>query len=172
MNQALIDSGKLAVLIGRIGKHCAAYKAMVQTAAIQCIGYAIVHGNVMPARRLLDAVSKHHTRALTAFFEVNGNFAYDKVAKELVFKKVYAPEFFGDVLVSTLAKGKNWECFAPKVEPKSMYDVEEAFDKFIKSFDNAVKAGKEIEHAELIDFVTEAKAKYSGAMQDRINAEE
>lgn len=167
----LMNSGKLTTLIGAIGKRVASTRESIHAAAIQCIGYASIHGDIMHGVRLLENIPKQQRQALVTFFERNGNFAWDKTAKSLVFKRTFAAESFTDELVVTLTKGKSWDDYSKTPEIKSDYDVEAQFDKFIKSYENAVKAGKTIEHRELVDFVLEAKAAYSGAMQDKKNEE-
>jgi hypothetical protein len=162
----LIDSGKLTQLIGAIGKRVASTRESIQYAAIQCIGFASVHGDIMHGVRLFENVSKHHQASLVAFLEREGNFAWDKTAKSLVYRKTFAAESFDDARVETLTKGKKWDEYSRPQAVVSMFDVEEQVSKLIKAYENAVKAGKEIKNRGLLDAVLEAKAAYSGSEQD------
>jgi len=164
----LIDSGKLTQIIGAIGKRVASTRESIQYAAIQCIGYASVHGDIMHGVRLLDNVSKHHRASLVAFFEKEGNFAWDKKASALTFRKTFAAESFDEARVTALSKGKKWDEYSRPQAVVSMFDVEEQVGKLIKAYENAVKAGKEIKNRPLLDALLETKAAYSGSKQDAV----
>lgn len=164
----LISSAQLTTTIGRIGKHVQGSLNMIHNAAIQCIGYASVHGDIMHGVRLLEAVSKHHKQALVAFFEREGNFRWDKDAKALTFKRVFAAESFTDERVATLTKGKRFDAYSKPAEIKSEFDMEEKLDALLKSYTKAVADGKTILNESLFKAVKEAKAAWSGSQQDAL----
>jgi hypothetical protein len=167
---SLTDSARLTRQIANVTAHKERATLIVQEVAIQCIGYSVIHGDIMHGVRLLNGVSKHQKGALVAFFEKEGNFAWDKAGKTFVFKPTFTAESFDQSRADALSKGKVWEKYSKPATIVSTYDVQDQVRKLLRSYEIAVEAGKVIENAELIDMVSEVNAKFSGMMQDRTTA--
>jgi hypothetical protein len=86
------DCTKLNTLITRIGKAVTAIVRDISVAAASSVVHALVHGDVAPARNLINAMggraeSAFRTNALITYFEAFGPFVWDKEEKQLVYSK-------------------------------------------------------------------------------------
>jgi len=132
---------------------------MIQAAAVQAIGQSIVHRNATPANQLVDAM--HHglrKDSLVKFLEVHGCLAWIKGEKKFAFFEVKDAKF--DSAIKDELMKSPWSRAVKAPEVKSIYDVEEALERFLKSCESAIKSGKTMKHSELYDEVKLTMARY------------
>lgn len=139
--------------IAHVSRTAGVYSMRVQEAAVHCIGHAIAHGDVTLATDLVNAVRKHDKAIIVAFFEQNGPFAWDK---QLGFRK--NKDWQGSFTPESIP---NWENAKKPIEPKSMYDVDEALDRFLKTVQAQIAKAQTVKNRELLAFVEEAQASYN-----------
>lgn len=152
----LMKPKQISTAIAAIVGHKAAYVQSVQDCAVQVIGHAIKHGDVTLATDLVGAARKHDAHILVAFLEQNGPFRYQKATKAFEKNKAWVGEFNPETLL-------HWETGKPVAEPKSLFDVDEAFDRFLKTCHGQLKSAKSTKNAALLVVLEDAQAKYNAA---------
>lgn len=159
-----VAAAEVLKFIASVSRTAGAYSKAVQVAAIHCIAHAIEHGDVTLATRLVAAVRKHDKALIVAFFEQNGPFAYQKDDSSFLKNKNWKGEFKGE-------ETPHWESAKKPVEPKSMFDVDEALDKFLKSCHAQLKKAKSTKNAELLTLVEVVQAQYNSAKMSQQSKE-
>ena len=160
----LMKPKQISAAIATVVGHKAAYVQSVQDCAVQVIGHAIKHGDVTLATDLVDAARKHDAHILVAFFEANGPFRYQKASKSFEKNKAWVGVFNPETL-------PHWETGKPVAEPKSMFDVDEAFDRFLKTCHAQLKSAKATKNADLLVILEDAQAKYNAACNSALAAQ-
>ena len=127
--------------IGNIGKAAKKLTADIQETAVDCALHAVQHGDVTLADQLVDALGKGLRRAsLRAWFERNAcmylpkgkdKFAYDGERAKTMRA---IPE--AELRESLMAMP--WEEAKAEEPIVSVFDVSEAFDKFLKRIEKQV----------------------------------
>jgi hypothetical protein len=139
-----IMSNKTDILkrIGSIGKRANALRLEVQEVATDCALHAVQHGDVTLADQLVEALGKGMRRAsLRAWFEKNTPMYLPKGKDKFAFDSDRAKEMREvglDVVREQLA-ALPWEEAKPEEAVVSVFDVEQAFDKFMKRIDATIK---------------------------------
>lgn len=148
------ELSKLITAIGRIGKKT---DEMIQDAAVNAIGYSIVHGDVRFGQQLLDNLPQGSRRqALVTYFEKFGQFVWMSTDKKLKFFKRDDIQFDEEFLAH-----RKWYD-EKKENVVSMLDVQAMVDKLIKKVEQAIeKGGIEIKHSALLDELKLASATYN-----------
>lgn len=161
----LMQSGALTKLIGLIGKRGTQVSNMIQVAAIQAIGYSIVHGDIGFGQRLYDAMPAGTRKdSLMAYLELNGHFAVEGKGKaaKIVFKN-RERTFDPDAL-----KLKHWNDAKRESVHKSVFDVSEEFDKFFRRMKKlADDATMQVKHKELLGALLITASKFNAEEFDR-----
>lgn len=159
-----MDKALILKNIGAIGKAALKLTASVQVTAVACAMHAVEHGDVTLADQLVDALGKGMRRAsLRAWFEKQAPmylpqgktvFAFDKErAKEL--RKLSAEDL--EAKLNSLA----WEEAKPEAPVVSVFDVQDAFDKFMKRVEKQVaEAGVTVRNRELLEELSQTVAVY------------
>ncbi len=164
----LMEAGKLAKLIGVIGRQKVRQENMIQTAAIQSIAQSIVHRNSTPAAQLYSILGGSTRRdSLLAYFERFGNLAWSKVDSKVNFFDVAAVlkrdalEWTDDY--ASQVSAVLWYKAKPEPVVKSVFDVSDAVEKLIASCERAIKKGTAIRDVELFDDVAAVFYRYRAA---------
>lgn len=143
----ITDTSKLNTLIDSIKKRGNTLQDDIHRAACSIIAHVVAHGDVMPARRLVDAVPQMTRKnALLAWFEQYGPLRYDTDSKELVYDKTKKDS----VDIDSAKLVPFWE-YKQEAEYKGMDFVAE-LAKLVK---RAEKARKEYGDSELTKIPTE-----------------
>lgn len=156
------------------GKLCAAVMKSqrktdkdLQALAIVAVAYSIQHGDVQPGNRLLDAMQGSLRKdAMVAYLERFGNFAYMKSDKKLAFFKT--DKVWDDEYAETLTDGIMWHEAKKAAEPVSMYDVDAAFDKFMKNLDQKINGGVEVKNVKLREHLLAAQQAYHNELHREV----
>lgn len=146
MKFKLIKTAQFNALCAEIGKATGTLRAQVQTAAVVAVGYSMMHRDTGAANRLIDSIAHHKTirrDSLIAFLEKFGALRWDNASKTLAFRERTDEAVFDDEYVALMSENQ-WTEAKKEPEPKSMYDIEDAAAKFIKTMhkyadDSAIK---------------------------------
>jgi hypothetical protein len=161
MAKALIPQADLIKRIGAIGKASARLTRDIQEAAVNAIGYSIIHGDITIGQRLYDALGTAMRRqSLVSFFEKHGQFCWSSSEKKFVFYKVEGIQFDYDGLM-----GMPWD-EAKKEAIVSDLDVEDMVKRMIKRIENAIEKGVEVKHKDLYSDLTHTLARYHAELSD------
>lgn len=165
---ALMQSADLIKKIGSIGRATAKLTKDIQLAAVNAVGYSIVHGDVTIAQRLFDAVGTTVRRqSLVSFFEKYGQLCYSTVEKKFVFFKVEGIEFNEAKLMAT-----PWQD-AKKEALVSELDASDLVAKLIKRIESNIEKKVTVKHSALLDDLKIMYAQYLQAeAEDAEQAEE
>lgn len=165
---ALMQSADLIKKIGSIGRATAKLTKDIQLAAVNAVGYSIVHGDVTIAQRLFDAVGTTVRRqSLVSFFEKYGQLCYSTVEKKFVFFKVEGIEFNEAKLMAT-----PWQD-AKKEALVSELDASDLVAKLIKRIESSIEKKVTVKHSALLDDLKIMYAQYLQAeAEDAEQAEE
>lgn len=140
----------------------------LQKLAIAAIGYSIVHGDVQPANRVLDAMQGSLRKdAMVAYLEKHGNMAYMTTDKKFA-HFADAGQVWDEDYADELAEGPMWHEAKKATEPNSIYDVDAAVGKVLKQIENAIKGGKDVKNAALREYLIDAVAKYHSTLHTTI----
>jgi hypothetical protein len=169
-----MDKAQILKTIGSIGKAATKLTKDIQTCAVGCVEHAVKHGDVTLADQLVDALGKGMRKAsLRAWFETNGPMFIAKGKDKFSFDKDRRGQWDGFREAELLAKP--WEEAKPEEKVVSVFDVSEAFDKFMKRVESMAKDGEvQVRNRELMDMLIQASADYHGdkAAKARINVTE
>lgn len=159
MKIKLMEGKVLAKLIGQIGEARVKLDEQVQIACVQVIAQSVVHSNTTPGNSLIDAVSKHHKATVVTYLEKFGNFAWDRKADKLAFKRVFEREAIEEC-IEAIGDAKWYDAKKP---PKvvSQYDVAEELAGFFDRMRKAAKKGITLVNKPVMDA---AEAAYNAAM--------
>ena len=135
-------------------------RAVIQDVAVQAVAHSIEHRNIAIGVSLYNALNNADRRdSLVKYLETYGNFAWMKSEKSFAFFEATMK----DTLTGEVAPLEWTEQYAAKVaanhwseakkEPEvlSVYDVEEAFRKFIAGISKKAKEGTQIQHEDLLN---------------------
>ena len=165
MAKALIPQADLIKRIGAIGKASARLTRDIQEAAVNAIGYSIIHGDITIGQRLYEAVgSAVRRQSLVSFFEKHGQFCWSSSEKKFVFYKVEGIHFDYDALM-----GLPWE-EAKKEAIVSDLDVADMVTKLIKRIENGISKGVEVKHKDLYSDLTHCLARYRADLDSEMPA--
>lgn len=158
-----MDKAQILKNIGAIGRKAASLTKDIQTTAVGCVEHAIKHGDVTLADQLVDALGKGMRRAsLRAWFETNGPMFIAKGKTTFSFDKERRGQW--DALRESELLAKPWEEAKPEPEVVSVFDVSEAFDKFMKRLESVTKDGEvQVRNRELMDMLIQASSDYHSA---------
>ena len=155
---ALKSISELSKVIASIKSSGARLDKAIQSAAVQAIGYSVVHRDVRPANDLYNAMPNGSRRAsLVAFLEKHGNFCYMTTEKSFQFFENNNAQF-DDVAEKELLSTPWHE--AKKEVIVSEYDVDKSFQRFLKQVEKAIADGVEVKGIEKFKALKEANAKY------------
>lgn len=154
----LLDTKAFAELCKKVMRQQRILDGQLHELAVNAIGYSIIHGDVQPANRVIDAMQNSLRKdAMVAYLEKFGQVAWMKADKKFVFYKVEGITFDPEELLD----GIKWHEAKKANEPVSQYDVEAAFDKFMKTVERTLKDGKvEVKNKELVQHLRNASAHY------------
>ena len=160
---ALLNTSELNKKIAEIGKASTRLTQNIQVAAVNAIGYSIIHGDVTIGQRLYDALGTAMRRqSLVTFFEKYGQFMWSNGEKKLVFCKVEGIQFNPDLLM-----GMPWD-EAKRETIVSSLDVEDMVKKLIKKIEGAIEKGTEVKHKDLYSDLTHTLARYHTEQADAV----
>ncbi len=168
MQFKLLEVSELAKSIASIGTQRAQSDVQVQAAALQCIAQSIVHRNITPGRDLLAALGKGSRRdALVKYFELFGNFAWDRKEKNLIFHDAKLVKEKLDEQIEKAAK-MSWHDAVKPAAPKSIYDAEDMISKALGAVKRALKDPHvTVKNIEVFDAVYAAYADALGKLAMR-----
>lgn len=158
-----MDIKQLMQAIGRIGKAAAKLTKDVQVVAVECAIHAVQHGNVTPANELVASLGKGLRRAsLRAWFETNTPMFIPKGKDTFGFDSERAKEMKKDIpALRERLMALPWEEAKPEEKTVSVFDVSDAFDKFIKRVEGMVKdANVSVRNKELLDLLNQQASIY------------
>jgi hypothetical protein len=150
----LKSAAELMLSIAGVRVASAAYVGTVQECVVHVIGHAIQHGDVTAATELVNAVRKHDAPIVVSFFEKHGPFRWQKADKAFEKNKAWKGEFNPEALPS-------WETGKPIPQIKSVFDADEAFDRFIKSARATASKAKSVKNLGLFDMLEETQALFN-----------
>lgn len=160
---ALKAQSVLTKEIATIGRAGIKLTKMIQDAAVQAIGYSLVHGDITIGQRLFEACPKGVRRnSLVAFLEKFGAFQWDAKNKRLAHRKnsTEFTEAYEQDLMAT-----PWDDAKPEPEIVSVFDVTKEFDKFIKRMEKLRQdANITLHHKALLDSLQEASSHYQARL--------
>lgn len=158
-----MDKAQILKNIGSIGKASAKLTKDIQATAVGCIEHAVKHGDVTLADQLIDALGKGMRKAsLRAWFETNGPMFIAKGKDKFSFDKDRRGQWDGFREAELLAKP--WEEAKPEEKVVSVFDVSEAFDKFMKRVESMAKDGEvQVRNRELMDMLLQTSADFHSA---------
>jgi hypothetical protein len=161
---ALMQSAELIKKIGAIEKASAKLVKDIQLAAVNAVGYSILHGDVTIAQRLYDAVGNGVRRqSLMTFFEKYGQLYWSSVEKKIKFYKVDGIEFDEKLLMATPWNDAKKEVIVSEIDAADMVA------KLIKRLENSIEKRVTVKHSALLD---DLKIMYSQYLQDEAEASE
>lgn len=158
-----MDIKQLMAAIGKIGKAAAKLTRDVQAVAVECAIHAVEHGNVTPANELVASLGKGLRRAsLRAWFETNTPMFIPKGKDAFGFDAQRAKEMKKDIpALRELLLALPWEEAKPEEKTVSVFDVSEAFDKFMKRVESMAKdANVTVRNRELLDLLNQQVSIY------------
>ena len=159
-----MDIKQLMAAIGRIGKAAAKLTKDVQTVAVECALHAVDHGNVTPANELVESLGKGMRRAsLRAWFETNTPMFIPKGKDKFGFDGQRAKDMRAEDRAALRERlmALPWEDAKPEEKVVSVFDVSDAFDKFIKRVESMVKdANVSVRNKELLDLLNQQASIY------------
>jgi hypothetical protein len=135
MKFKLMQAKAFNAFCAEIGQATGSLRANVQSAAVIAVGYSLLHRDTGAANRLIDSISAHKTirkDSLVAFLEKFGAVKWDNADKTLHFRERTDGVEFSDEYVE-LMNANPWSDAKREAAPVSIYDVEAAFGKFLKS---------------------------------------
>lgn len=157
---AIIAAAEVINMIASVARSGAEFTQAVQDAALQVIAHAVQHGDVTLADRLLASVRPHQKACLVAFLEANGPFRYQKQTKVFEKNKSWAGKFDPETT-------PHWEKAKAPPAIVSMYDVDEAFDQFLKTARGRIAKAQSTKNIPLLEALENAQAVYNASrMQD------
>lgn len=154
MNFTLLAAAAVTELVNAVARMGAEYAQSVQDAAVQCIAHAVEHGNVTLATQLVASVRPHHAACLVTFFEENGPFKYQKQAKAFEKNKFWTGKF-------DPTKIGFWEKATAPAKVISVYDVDEAFDAFLKVAHKKMEKAGSVKNRDLLERLESAQALFN-----------
>lgn len=159
-----MDIKQLMAAISRIGKAAAKLTKDVQTVAVECALHAVDHGNVTPANELVESLGKGMRRAsLRAWFETNTPMFIPKGKDKFGFDGQRAKDMRAEDRAALRERlmALPWEDAKPEEKVVSVFDVSDAFDKFIKRVESMVKdANVSVRNKELLDLLNQQASIY------------
>jgi hypothetical protein len=159
-----MDIKQLMQAIGRIGKAAAKLTKDVQTVAVECALHAVDHGNVTPANELVESLGKGMRRAsLRAWFEKNTCMFIPKGKDKFGFDSQRAKAMKAEDRAALRERlmALPWEEAKPEEKIVSVFDVSEAFDKFMKRVESMTKdASVTVRNRELLDLLNQQVSIY------------
>lgn len=161
--EKIMDIKQLMQAIGRIGKAAAKLTKDVQAVAVECAMHAAEHGNVTPANELVESLGKGMRRAsLRAWFEKHTCMFIPKGKDKFGFDGPRAEEMMKDAAATReRLAALPWEDAVPEKKVESIFDVSDAFDKFMKRVEGMVKdANVTVRNRELLDLINQQVSIY------------
>lgn len=159
-----MDKTTILKNIGAIGKAAKALTGKVQETAVACAIHAVRHGDVTLADQLVDALGKGMRRAsLRAWFERQGPMYLPKGKDKFAFdgERAKALRDLSDEELTESLMAVPWEEAKPEEPVVSVYDVEEAFDKFMNRVNKLVNdANITVKNRELLEQLGQTAAIY------------
>jgi hypothetical protein len=160
---ALKPTAILTKEIASIGRAGVKLTRMIQDAAVNAIGYSLVHGDITIGQRLFEACPKGVRRnSLVAYLEKFGAFQWDAKSKSLRHRKteIEFTEQYEQDLMNTA-----WDDAKPEPEIVSVYDVQKEFDKFIKRMEKLRQDAEiTLHHKALLDSLQETSSQYNARL--------
>lgn len=150
----LLKSAEVRKLFDGVSLASATYSKAVQDVAVQCIGHAVKHGDVTLGTDLVNRVRSHDKHIIVTYLELNGPFKWDQ---KLGFRK--NKDWVGKFEPEKLS---HWEKAKKPAEPKSVFDVDDAFDRFIKATRATMQKALSVKNAALLEELENAQAIYNG----------
>lgn len=166
-----MDKAQIIKAIASIGKTANKLRIDVQAAAVGCVEHAHKHGDVTLADKLVEALGKGMRRAsLRAWFETNGPMFIPKGKDTFAFDSSRKVEWNSDIADSLASIP--WEEAKPEPKVESIFDVSDAFDRFMKRVESMAKdEAVSIRNRELLETLRNAGITYHNkqAMMQRID---
>lgn len=170
-----MEKAQILKNIGSIGRASKKLTADIQSTAVGCALHAVKHGDVTLADQLVDALGKGMRKAsLRAWFETNTPMFIAKGKDKFSLDTERAKAMRGidaKELEDTLM-ALAWEEAKPEEKVVSVFDVSEAFDKFMKRVESMAKDGEvQVRNKEMIQLLIQASAHYhdTKAMNARVS---
>lgn len=159
-----MDKATILKNIGAIGKASKALTGKVQETAVACAIHAVRHGDVTLADQLVEALGKGMRRAsLRAWFERHAPMYLPKGKDKFAFdgERAKAMKALTDDELTETLMALPWEEAKPEEPVVSVYDVEEAFDKFMGRINKMLNdANITIKNRELLEQLGQTAAVY------------
>lgn len=159
-----MDIKQLMAAIGKIGKAAAKLTKDVQAVAVECALHAVDHGNVTPANELVESLGKGMRRAsLRAWFETNTPMFIPKGKDKFGFDGQRAKDMKAEdrAAIRERLMALPWEDAKPEEKVVSVFDVSEAFDKFMKRVESMTKdANVTVRNRELLELLNQQVSIY------------
>lgn len=155
-----MDKAQILKNIGSIGRAAKKLTADIQETAVGCVEHAVKHGDITLCDQLVDAIGKGMRKAsLRAWFEANGPMYLPKGKDKFAFDKERRGEWNAEREAALLATP--WEEAKPEEKIESIFDVSDAFDRFMKRVAAQIKdENVTVENAALMEVISQAAAKW------------
>ena len=169
-----MEKAQILKQIGSIGRASAKLTKDIQATATACALHALKHGDVTLADQLVEALGKGMRRAsLRAWFETNTPMFIAKGKDKFSFdsERAKTMRLLDVAELESNLMSLAWEEAKPEEKVVSVFDVSEAFDKFMKRIDSMTKDSEmTVRNRQLIDFLSSASADYHAqiALQARV----
>lgn len=164
----------------------------VQIAAIGAIYYSVCYGDVTIGERLIPALGAGtRKQLLVTFLEKYGQFAWNKEAKKMVYRKngdinINITTDDGEVIVKDVGDlhedaemseayvdsiKEFWTAVLSPEALKSAFDCEAEVGRFIKRMEKAILTGQ-AENSDVFDYVSKAYNEYVESKDDEADKQE
>lgn len=155
-----MDKNQVLKNIGAIGRASQKLTKDIQLTAVGCIEHAVKHGDITLCDQLVEALGKAMRKAsLRAWFEKNGPMYLPKGKDKFAFDAERRGEWSAEREETLMATP--WEEAKPEEPIVSVFDVSEAFDRFMKRMQSQIKdANITVRNRELMDLLNQQASIY------------
>lgn len=155
-----MDKNQILKNIGAIGRASQKLTKDIQLTAVGCIEHAVLHGDITLCDQLVEALGKAMRKAsLRAWFEKNGPMYLPKGKDKFAFDAERRGEWSAEREETLMATP--WEEAKPEEPIVSVFDVSEAFDRFMKRVQSQIKdANITVRNRELMDLLNQQASIY------------
>lgn len=177
----ILDTAQIRTKIGGIKQSASNLRKNVHETAVAVVGHALRHGTSPLATLLVQASSGANQRALVAWLEKAGPFAYDKGAQEFHFSKARAKALRTEqniadqddvagieTYMDELYAGAQWweaKPAKPVEDNDAPLNVETEARDWLRKLGKRVKTTeRDLENLELLTYLEAALAKYVSDM--------
>jgi len=146
-------------IIGKVAKQQGELNGSIHTANVLAIGHAMFHGDVSLGNRLIAATKGSDRKAIAIYLTKFGPFKATNDGFKL--NKKFRDEHQFDE--QKLLDGVQWYEFVPSAKQvMQSFDLAKKVESLLKSAQDKLAEGKDVENAALMDYLAKAVKSYNG----------